>query len=380
MSAKQMKNKRILHVLPSLDMGGIEKGVVESCAAMRAHGYEFDFLIEGSADPQDLTADVLDFGGRVYDVGSFHALLSFPFKFLRHVSRNGPYDAVHAHPYHFSGLVMVLAFLSGIPVRIAHAHSNRKNIKNNVITRVYKRFLMLLINIFSTSVLAVSAEAAVALTGGDVTRKIDKNRVFIQPLGIHFDVFKTPIKSGNILRDVGLNQDRRYLVHIGRFSAEKNHVFLLDLLEHMIRDHDDLDLLLIGDGPLRHDIEQLAANKGLMGRVIFAGMRRDCPAILRSVKGVFVLPSHFEGFGLVAAEAQAAGLKVVVSTGVPESVDIVPENIVHVGLSEPLSRWAQLIERDLSSDRKDPESALALAENSAVAMGRYVALLGKVYG
>jgi glycosyltransferase involved in cell wall biosynthesis len=380
MTADLPNRKRVLHVLPSLNMGGIEKGVVESCATICEQGYEFDFLIEDSAAPQDLTADVLDFGGHIYEAGSFHALLRFPFKFLRHVSRNGPYDVVHAHPYHFSGLVMVLAFLSRIPVRVAHAHSNRQNLKNNLITTIYKHLLMLLINVFSTKVLAVSAEAAMALTGGDVTKKIDKNRVFIQPLGINFGAFKTPINSNNILRDAGINQDRRYLVHIGRFSAEKNHVFLLDLLEHMIVDHDELDLLLIGNGPLRDDIERLAADRGLTGRVIFAGMRRDCPAILRSVKGVFVLPSHFEGFGLVAAEAQAAGLKVVVSTGVPESVDIVPENIVHIALSEPLSRWGQLIEAGLSSDRKDPESALADAESSAVAMGRYVALLAKIYG
>ena len=80
-----------------------------------------------------------------------------------------------------------------------------------------------------------------------------------------------------------------------------------------------MKLLLVGDGPDRLDIEHSACQMGIRPKVIFAGSRADIPALMMGAMDVLVFPSRYEGLGLVAIEAQMAGLPSVLSDAIPET-------------------------------------------------------------
>lgn len=100
---------------------------------------------------------------------------------------------------------------------------------------------------------------------------------------------------------------RRFISSLGRMSAEKGHDILIDAFALVAASHTDVDLLLIGDGPLREAYEKRAAGLGMQGRVHFAGRAKNPFPVLEKAE-IFILPSRFEGFPNALAEAMALGL------------------------------------------------------------------------
>ncbi len=99
---------------------------------------------------------------------------------------------------------------------------------------------------------------------------------------------------------------------VGRLAEVKNYPLFLQIVAHLAREFPHLEAWIVGDGPLRPHLEQLAEQWGIAPRVRFWGFRRDIPELLTQMD-LFVFTSHAESFGLVVVEAQAAGLPVVVS-------------------------------------------------------------------
>jgi glycosyltransferase involved in cell wall biosynthesis len=123
------------------------------------------------------------------------------------------------------------------------------------------------------------------------------------------------------LRNLDLDRGRRYLVCVARFHPVKDHATLLRAFAIVARQRSDVDLLLVGDGPLRGDLERLARELGIEERVRFVGLRHDVPGLLRAAE-IFVLTSLSEAAPLTVLEAMAAGLPVIVTAvgGNPEIV------------------------------------------------------------
>lgn len=92
---------------------------------------------------------------------------------------------------------------------------------------------------------------------------------------------------------------------------------MIEVFREVSRAEPKAVLLLVGTGPLEPDIQKKVEQEGLSGRVVFAGYRKDVPALLQAMD-VFCLPSRFEGLGIVLVEAQAAGLPCLISQAVPE--------------------------------------------------------------
>ena len=98
-------------------------------------------------------------------------------------------------------------------------------------------------------------------------------------------------------------------------------------------------MLLVGDGPNRQSIESEVSELGIRDRVVFTGTRGDVPRLLRAMD-VFVFPSLREGLGLACIEAQAAGLRVLATDGLPAELNAVPELFQPLSLSSSPSVWA----------------------------------------
>jgi len=119
-----------------------------------------------------------------------------------------------------------------------------------------------------------------------------------------------------------VDRDKTILINVARLSREKNHALLVRAFSKAVQSCPNLELWLVGDGELRRDIEELVKQLGLEEKVKFFGVRSDVPELL-SQADIFVLSSDYEGFGLVVAEAMAAGLPVIATAigGIPEILE-----------------------------------------------------------
>jgi glycosyltransferase involved in cell wall biosynthesis len=160
---------------------------------------------------------------------------------------------------------------------------------------------------------AVSSFSAASLAEQD---GFSRSRIEVIENGIDVDRF-----SSNADRPRDLDPARRYVANVARFHPVKDHATLLKAFQQVANAIADVDLLLVGDGPLRGELEQLVRTLHLEDRGRFLGNRRDIPGILRASK-IFILTSVSEAAPLTLLEAMAVGLPVVVTAvgGMPEIV------------------------------------------------------------
>ncbi len=121
---------------------------------------------------------------------------------------------------------------------------------------------------------------------------------------------------------MGINLSSKVVGTVGRFDEQKGHMFFLKAIPKILQDVPDVRFIFVGDGSLRSKLEKMGRELEVNQNIIFTGVRRDIPEIL-SIMDVFVLPSIFEGFGIVLLEAMAVGKPVVASRagGIPEIVE-----------------------------------------------------------
>ncbi len=134
----------------------------------------------------------------------------------------------------------------------------------------------------------------------------------IIPNGIELANYNLPGSAVSCKAALGLDQKKRHIACIARFHPVKGHATLIQAFSDIARLKDDVDLLLVGGGPLRDSLEQQAKSLGIAGRVHFMGIRKDVPAILQATD-IFVLSSISEAASLTLLEAMASSVPVVVT-------------------------------------------------------------------
>jgi len=122
--------------------------------------------------------------------------------------------------------------------------------------------------------------------------------------------------------ELGLGQEGRIVGTVARFAPQKGLRYFVEMAEMLLRERDGLRFLLVGDGPLRSQLEEMVSSKGLASHFVFAGHVADIRPYLKAMD-VFVLPSLSEGLGISLLEAIAAGLPVVATRtgGIPEVIN-----------------------------------------------------------
>lgn len=161
--------------------------------------------------------------------------------------------------------------------------------------------------------------------------------------GVNFERYESKDEIDKRLerQSLGLAEDAFVIGHVGSFQETKNHDYLIDIFQEVVKKRDNSYLVLVGDGPLRKSIELKVKRLDLADRVLFLGTRNDVPEVL-SAMDVFVVPSLNEGFGIAILEAQAAELRCVVSDKVNRNVYLT-DKVVMVGLNEDAESWAKTI-------------------------------------
>lgn len=311
--------KRICIFCETWESGGIESFLYNILTHMDLTGLEIDLVaseLRGSVftkGMEDLGVCVVELSGSQKNFLANHGL-------FRKLLAKRHYDAVHLNVFQGMSLYYAeLARRAGIPIRIVHSHNTdiRKSATRSlklVLHHLYSRCFTK----SATDLWACSKAAAEFM----FPRAELKYRGYrFVPNGIDVGRFRfRPTVRTRIRKELGL-ENKLVIGNVGRLCYQKNQVFLLEVLAEVIKTQPNAFLLLVGEGSDRLKLEEKAKALGVREYVIFYGASDHVEELLWAMD-VFVFPSRFEGLGIVAIEAQAAGLPVVCSEYVPEEVRV----------------------------------------------------------
>lgn len=330
---------RILHVLRKLDRGGVETWLAQVLRHIDRQKYQMDFLVH-TTDPGAYDEEVRALGARIIPCLRPSNPALYAKNFFRILREYGPYDVVHSHVHHYSGYVLTLAAMAGVPVRIAHSHSDTRWLlpSRSFGRDAYLKAMNVMIRAFASRGLAVSAEAGCDLFSSQWRDRPDKWQ--LQHLGIDLSKFKIEVDAKQVRGSLGIPLDAFVIGHVGRFCEAKNHRFLVEIGRELVKMEPQSVFLLVGDGPLRIAIEEKVRDYGLTKYFIFAGLRSDVSTLMKGAMNVFLFPSVYEGLPVTVLEAQAAGLTCLISNVISFEVDAVSRLITRESLDETPQQWA----------------------------------------
>jgi glycosyltransferase involved in cell wall biosynthesis len=357
-----------------MDPGGVETWLINVLKHIDRSLLEFHFCTLGPK-PGLFAGEVEKLGGRMLPCPRGVNPWSFHRRF-RKILRDGKYDAVHSHVALFSGLVLRWAKAEGVRMRIAHSHISQDDKPDTQARRYYRRTMKSWIKRYSTQGLAASQVAAAQLFGDHWT---SDRRFRVLHCGIDLIPFQEPIERDQVHRELGLPGHVPVIGHVGRFDLQKNHRFLLDVFGEIQKRVPSVHFLLVGEGPLRSEIEAQSRARGLSGRMHFTGIRTDVPRLMRGGMDLFVFPSLFEGLPIAVIEAQAAGLSCIVSDTVTSEACVLCDNFTQLPLSKGPEVWATKAVGALQRGRAESNVALEAIIQSDFCIQRSTSTLSNLY-
>lgn len=367
---------RILHVLSALGQGGIEKWLVHLTAEwQRQHGMEIQVEFLTLLNTGGYYEDVLEeMGCRVQHCQLAWRNLPGFIRRLRAILREGRYDVVHCHADYLSGLVLPVARAAGVRIRIGHVHATRFAFQalRPAIRHLAGRLLRRLHVLDGGICVGASAAALDAYLGPLKHRP--RHRVCT--CGIPMANYRTAVRADRraIRQSLNWPEGAKVILHVGRHTETKNLFFLLEVFAAIHWSGSSALCALAGSGPLTAGLEERAREFGLAKRVIFLGNRDDVPELMRGAD-LLVFPSLFEGLGLAVVEAQAVGLRSLISDVIPPEVEVAKGCVDRLPLSVPTDAWAGRAVEIMGQPPPDPETCLSAVgespyniENSAEAL------------
>ena len=328
---------RILQILGIVAGGGVESVVMNYYEHIDRTKVQFDFVVHND-NTIDITNKVKSMGGKVYKITPYY---KNPIAFIRdiyQIIKNNNYQIVHSNMNTLSAFSLFAAYMADVPVRILHNHS--KSVPGEWKRNLMKYILRPFAKLFANQYWACGKLAGIWMFGRNL---VNTGKVKIINNAINLAKFEFNENERLLLRQqINIDYNDFVIGHVGRFVYVKNHNFLIDVFDKFHKIHNNSKLFLIGDGPLKKDIEQKVISLGISDSVIFGGLRNNV-SDLYSVMDLLLLPSFSEGFPVVGLEAQANGLPVIVSDAVTKEL-FITNLISSEMLSSPVEKWLMELE------------------------------------
>lgn len=334
---------RVLQVVTSMDRGGAETMIMNHYRAIDRTKIQFDFLVHRSHQGA-YDNEIRQLGGRIYR--------AFPirpwnyckyFKFLNKFFNEHYADfiAVHSHIQENSGFPLKYAKKYGIKCRISHSHIADLGIDYKYPFRKYGKYY---VNKYASEKFACGKDAGIFLYG-----KKSKFITFNNAIDSNKFKYNTEIL---IKTRAKLGIENKFVIgHIGRFCYQKNHTYIIDIFNELLKLKPNSTLVLVGDGPLRSGIEDKVNKLQIQNNVLFLGIRGDISDLMQAFD-ILLFPSLFEGLPVSIIEAQAAGLPCVLSDTIDNKTAITP-NVSFISLSADIQKWVETLLSFQDFERKD---------------------------
>lgn len=293
---------RVAMVMGKMLGGGVESVVMNYYRSIDRSKVQFDFLVDSDSSlvPRD---EIEALGGRVIEIPPYQRVAEYQMRLCDLFEREG-WPIVHSHINALSVFPLRAAKRAGVPVRIAHSHSTSG--KGEHAKNAFKALLRTQANRYPTHRIACSKLAGDWLFGKGADYTVMRNAVDLSVFG------PDAVDRDRERELLGVTDGQLLVGHIGRFMEQKNHAFLLEVFNELLKLRPNSVLALAGDGPLLERTRDRVHELGLDKSVLFLGMRTDVPSLYRAFD-VFCLPSLYEGLPMVGIECQAAQTPILTS-------------------------------------------------------------------
>ncbi|MFB9120875.1 glycosyltransferase family 4 protein [Bergeyella porcorum] len=290
---------KILHIINSLHTGGAEKLVVDTLPLFEEKGITVDLALLNAHKTPFYEKLMQNFKGKVY--GFSRGSVYNPMHIFRLMPLLKKYDVIHAHLFpvqYFLVLAKILSFSRVKLIFTEHSTSNRR--LQNPRLRWVERFIYQ----YYAKIICITEEVKKQLK---INLQIPDNQLQVINNGINIEEINRQEKYSRV--DFNFSSEDKLLIMVAGFRREKDQDTVIKCLKIL---PDNYKLILVGDGERRSDLEKLVYDQQLGKRVFFFGLRRDVIALIKMCD-VAILSSHWEGFGLAAAEAMACGIPTIAS-------------------------------------------------------------------
>lgn len=321
---------KVLQVTGAMNRGGAEVMLMDIFKNIETHVH-FDFLINYNKKKGmvkgDFDDEILSKGSMLYYIQAQWEIwpINYCKEFKKVVQVSKP-DIVHIHMNSKSGMIALAAKAAGVKHVITHAHANitfRGSNIYKILSNLEMRFQKFLINKYSDYYWGCSLDANKSLFYfsklNNRNSAIINNAVSVQE---YQDV--SPEEVTTLKESYKIGENTLVLGNVGRIVQHKNVLFIIEILNELKKREIDFVFIFAGRADQASYLDEINTKidaYNLRDKVIYLGLRDDVPVIMNSLD-VFIGPALKEGFGLVAVEAQAAGIPCVLYVGFPESVDM----------------------------------------------------------
>lgn len=349
--------KKLLYFSHGLSANGIETFLVNVLGKLNLEKYDVTVLIaidEGVPSLHEQT--VRDLGIRIINAGDMDSL-SKKIAYIKNVKKElerGNYDVVHSNMDLLNGITLFLAKKAGVKKRICHAHNSKSQyFPTGRFATLKKLAQKMYVKIMKTSILRNSTDLVSCSELASEYFYGNRNSTLIYN-GVDFERFVMPdgFNSNVYAEQFGAVKEKK-IVSVGRLSTQKNPSFALDVINELKKIRSDFQYVWVGTGELEEEMKAKSKKLGLDGTVVFTGVRTDVPQILNCCD-CFFMPSLFEGLPFSLVEAQASGLKCLVSDVVSPTADV--GLIDFYSLEKSAKEWAEKMSDLLDFPEKTADS------------------------
>ena len=357
-------NKYVLHIIPGFG-GGIGSLVLNLAQEISNQGIIFDILTYDQ--PTDVFSKrVARYGGTIYVVDNktrIEKLIKIN-KILKENKQK--YELIHMHQSGLQALSLSLLakhnFMSNIAI---HSHITDKEGSNTLKFKIMHFFEKIVNNSCSTYRLSCSKMASEYFYGKGAVKKHKimhiPNAIIWENVNHRYD----SIEITNYKEGLKIPEDALIVGHIGYFGYQKNHEFMLDIIEEMKNQGIPFVWLFAGVGANQNKIKECVKNRNLEDCIRFLG-RVNNISLLYRVLDVMALPSHFEGLPTVEIEAQAAGVPSVISNKVTMEADMGLNLTRYVSLNSAKDWVISLIEMAKVTVPNENERFIAMSKRKFI--------------
>lgn len=366
---------RVAVVMGKMHSGGKKNLVMEYYRHIDRSKVQFDFFCDTDSNAVPIE-EIEALGGRVYMIPPYQSIFA-NMKAMRRVFRENNYWILHGYNSTMNIFAMLIGKQCGISVRINECISmGHKDDKKNILKNILRPFS----KYFSTHYMA-NGEVCGRWQFGD--KVFDEGRV---------KVFKTVIDTEKNKFDPELRaktrnkfgiEDNIVFGHIGRLTAQKNTLFIIDIFNEIVKREPKARLLLIGDGELKKEMFERIKEYGIEKEIMYLGRREDIQQFYNAMD-CFLLPSLYEGLPVVGVEAECCGLPMFFSTEIPKESSPCNDIGFFIGLDKSAKEWADKVLSETKKAlvcRRDHQEVVKSAGFDSVAEGKkltefYINIIG----
>ena len=340
-------------VMGSTEMAGTQMFALNLVENMNLTRFQVDFAVDRGDDGTGIGKRLKELGCNIYYLPYFKVYNYFGYvsawkKFLdKH-----HYDIVHGHSTNSAAVYLKIAKEKGCAT-IAHSHNS--GYRGGFLPRLFKKIFAKGAGKVADYWFACSDIAAERLYG-----KAYKNypNYYNIPNAINMEAFCYDDKTAKRVRaELGVADDELLCGHVGSFTTQKNHDFLIDIFYEVVIINPMARLVCCGAGPLMSNVKEKVRKLGIQNHIIFTGVVSNANEYMMAMD-VMVFPSFNEGFPVTIIEAEATGLPVVMSDTITKEIDLT-ELVHRHSLNDSAASWAKSICSVTHDDRRSYNKVLA---------------------